>query len=46
MDYEDGTPLDVLLQRYGTLTEAQLKRLVAGSQQGQSSSPAISSRLG
>ena len=28
MDYEDGEPLDALLRRYGTLTEAQLKRLL------------------
>ena len=28
MDYEDGEPLDVLLQRHGTLTEAQLKRVL------------------
>ena len=28
MDYEDGEPLDELLQRHGTLTEAQLKRLL------------------
>ena len=28
MDYEDGEPLDRLLQRLGTLTEAQLKRVV------------------
>ena len=28
MDYEDGKPLDVLLKRHGTLTEAQLKRVL------------------
>ena len=28
MDYEDGEPLDVLLRRLGTLTEAQLKRVL------------------
>ena len=28
MDYEDGLPLDVLLGRRGTLTEAQLRRVV------------------
>ena len=28
MDYEDGEPLDVLLGRRGTLTEAQLRRVV------------------
>ena len=28
MDYEDGEPLDALLERRGTLTEAQLKRVV------------------
>ena len=28
MDYEDGEPLDRLLQRLGTLTEAQLTRVV------------------
>ena len=28
MDYEDGEPLDVLLERHGTLTEAQLRRVV------------------
>ena len=28
MDYEDGESLDRLLQRLGTLTEAQLKRIV------------------
>ena len=28
MDYEDGEPLDRLLRRLGTLTEAQLKRVV------------------
>ena len=28
MDYEDGEPLDVLLERHGTLTEAQLKRVL------------------
>ena len=28
MDYEDGEPLDALLRRHGTLTEAQLKRVV------------------
>ena len=28
MDYEDGQPLDVLLEKHGTLTEAQLKRIV------------------
>ena len=28
MDYEDGEPLDALLHRHGTLTEAQLKRVV------------------
>ena len=28
MDYEDGEPLDVLLQRLGTLTETQLKRVL------------------
>ena len=28
MDYEDGQPLDVLLEQHGTLTEAQLKRIV------------------
>ena len=28
MDYEDGEPLDVLLKRHGTLTEAQLKRVL------------------
>ena len=28
MDYEDGEPLDRLLQRLGTLTEALLKRVV------------------
>ena len=28
MDYEDGEPLDTLLRRHGTLTEAQLKRVV------------------
>ena len=28
MDYEDGEPLDRLLERLGTLTEAQLKRVV------------------
>ena len=28
MDYEDGEPLDALLQRRGTLTEAQLKRVL------------------
>ena len=28
MDHEDGEPLDRLLQRLGTLTEAQLKRVV------------------
>ena len=28
MDYEDGEPLDVLLRRHGTLTEAQLKRVL------------------
>ena len=27
MDYEDGEPLDALLRRHGTLTEAQLKRI-------------------
>ena len=28
MDYEDGEPLDVLLDRHGALTEAQLKRVL------------------
>ena len=28
MDYEDGEPLDALLRHHGTLTEAQLKRVV------------------
>ena len=28
MDYEDGEPLDALLQRHGTLTEEQLKRVL------------------
>ena len=28
MDYEDGEPLDALLKQHGTLTEAQLKRLL------------------
>ena len=28
MDYEDGEPLDVLLRRRGTLTEAQLNRVL------------------
>ena len=28
MDYEDGEPFDVLLRRLGTLTEAQLKRVL------------------
>ena len=28
MDYEDGEPLDRLLERHGTLTEAQLKRVL------------------
>ena len=28
MDYEDGEPLDALLERHGTLTEAQLRRVV------------------
>ena len=28
MDYEDGEPLDELLRRHGTLTEAQLKRVL------------------
>ena len=28
MDYEDGEPLDALLERHGTLTEAQLKRVL------------------
>ena len=28
MDYEEGEPLDALLRRHGTLTEAQLKRVV------------------
>ena len=28
MDYEDGEPLDVLLKRHGTLTEAQLRRVL------------------
>ena len=28
MDYEDGEPLDALLQRHGTLTEAQLRRVL------------------
>ena len=28
MDYEDGEPLDALLRRHGTLTEAQLKRVL------------------
>ena len=28
MDYEDGEPLDALLRRHGTLTEAQLKRML------------------
>ena len=28
MDYEDGEPLDALLRRCGTLTEAQLKRVL------------------
>ena len=28
MDYEDGEPLDKLLDRHGTLTEAQLKRVL------------------
>ena len=28
MDYEDGEPLDRLLDRHGTLTEAQLKRVL------------------
>ena len=28
MDYEDGEPLDVLLGRHETLTEAQLKRVL------------------
>ena len=28
MDYEDGEPLDALLKRHGTLTEAQLKRVL------------------
>ena len=28
MDYEDGEPLDALLRRRGTLTEAQLKRVL------------------
>ena len=28
MDYEDGEPLDALLQRHGTLTEAQLHRVL------------------
>ena len=28
MDYEDGEPLDAVLRRHGTLTEAQLKRVV------------------
>ncbi len=27
MDYEDGEPLDALLRRHGTLTEAQLRRI-------------------
>ena len=28
MDYEEGEPLDALLRRHGTLTEAQLKRVL------------------
>ena len=28
MDYEDGEPLDALLRRHGTLTEAQLNRVL------------------
>ena len=28
MDYEDGEPLDAVLRRHGTLTEAQLKRVL------------------
>ena len=28
MDYEDGEPLNALLRRHGTLTEAQLKRVL------------------
>ena len=28
MDYEDGEPLDALLRRQGTLTEAQLRRVI------------------
>ena len=28
MNYEDGEPLDALLRRHGTLTEAQLKRVL------------------
>ena len=28
MDYEDGEPLDALLKQHGTLTEAQLQRLL------------------
>ena len=28
MDYEDGEPLDALLRRHGSLTEAQLKRVL------------------
>ena len=28
MDYEDGQPLDVLLEQHGTLTESQIKRIV------------------
>ena len=28
MDYEDGEPLDRLLERHGTLSEAQLKRVL------------------
>ena len=28
MDYEDGKPLDALLKHHGTLTEAQLKRVL------------------
>ena len=29
MDYEDGEPLDALLERHGTLTEAQLNRVLS-----------------
>ena len=28
MDYEDGQPLDILLEQHGTLTETQLRRVV------------------